>query len=74
METLLGVVENFERQNELKSKIRILESIVHPTVTYGVQTWACTVKQTQKVATTQHAMLKIIKCTKQRDKIHIFEL
>ncbi len=58
----------------LKSKIKILESTVYPTLTYGAQTWTCIATQIQKVTTTQHAMLRIITGTWLKDKIHISEL
>ncbi len=58
----------------LKSKIKILDNTVYPTLTYGAQTWACTATQIQKVPTTQHATLRIITGTRLRDRIHISKL
>ncbi len=52
----------------LKTKIKILESTVYPVLTYGAQTWACTVNQIQKLGTTQHSMLRNILGIRLKDK------
>jgi len=61
---------------KLESKIicRILKSTVYPVLTYGAQTWACTVKQTQTIAITQQAMLRHILKIRKIEKISNAEI
>lgn len=44
----------------LRAKIRILESMAYPVLTYGAKTWACTAKQFWEIETTQQGMLHSI--------------
>ncbi len=58
----------------LKTEIKILESTVYPVLVYGTQTWACTIKQIQKLGTTKHTMLRNILGIRLEDKTSISEI
>ena len=53
----------------LANKIRILESVVYPTLTHGAQTWSLAKNQLNRIQVTPRKMLKNITGTKLRDKI-----
>lgn len=68
--------KNFWSQKEilqskisLKNKIKIIESVIYPTLTYGSQTWSLTKKQLSKMQVTQRKMLRKILRKKLSDKV-----
>lgn len=58
----------------IKSKIKIINSCILPTITYGAQTWATTKGDEQKIRVTQNAMERSIMGKKLRDRINMKEI
>ena len=54
---------------KIEQKSEIFNSCVLPTLTYGVQTWAMTKKEEEKIRVTQNAMERSMLGVKPKDKI-----
>lgn len=59
----------FKSKMKLPTKIKILDSCVIPSLTYGAQTWALTKTQRHRLQVTQNRMLRSILNVKTKDKI-----
>ncbi len=56
---------------KLKSKLKILESCIVPSLTYWAQTWATTNTQINRIRTTYNKMLRNILNISQTDKVKL---
>ena len=74
MESVLGQRYLLKSNRSSRMKVKIFESTVLPVLTYRAQTWALTVKQLNKLQSTQNSMLRSILGVRMLDKVSLGEI